>query len=145
MPVQSPATRFVAAFAAASFLAGSAASAAPRTVDPLLALSVFASSESRAAVCAAGAAAAAAAGAATAAQAAPATPGCVLPVVDAAPPPVVETPPPPVVEPPLVEEPGKSIGMLPLLLGLGAIVAAALLLLGDDDDDDDIDIPVSPN
>ena len=44
-------------------MAGSAASAAPRTLDPLVALSVFGTSESRAAVCAAGAQAAPAAGA----------------------------------------------------------------------------------
>jgi hypothetical protein len=136
------AMKFATAFAAVSLVTGSAASAAPRTVDPLLALSVFASEESRAAVCAAGAAAAAAAGAAVAAQAAPAAPGCVLPVVDAAPP-MVDTAPPPMVAPPVVETGGKSLGILPLLLGLAAITAAALLLL-DDDDDDEIEIPVSP-
>ncbi len=56
--------KFTTAFVAISMLAGTAASAAPRTVDPLVALSVFGTSESRAAVCAAGAQAAAAAGAA---------------------------------------------------------------------------------
>ena len=81
--------KYTTAFVAISMLAGSAASAAPRTVDPLVALSVFGTSESRAAVCAAGAQAAAAAGAAMAAQAATGQAGCVLPVMDAAPPPIV--------------------------------------------------------
>jgi hypothetical protein len=118
-------------------LASSAASAAPRTIDPLVALSVFGTAESQAAVCAAGSAAAAA-GAAVAAQGA--QPGCVLPVVDAPPPPVVSQPT--YIEPVVTRRDG--IGILPLLLGLAALAAAAILLLGDDDDDDEIRIPISP-
>jgi hypothetical protein len=123
-------------------LASSAASAAPRAVDPLVALSVFGTAESRAAVCAAGSQAAAAAGAAVAAQAAPA-PGCVLPVTDAPPPaPVTAAPPPaPVVEPVAT---GGGIGILPLLLGLAAIAAAAALLLKGDNGNDQITVPISP-
>ena len=138
MTRHSPLRRYTAAFIAASMLASSAASAAPRTIDPLVALSVFGTAESQAAVCAAGSAAAAA-GAAVAAQGA--QPGCVLPVVDAAPPPVVtEAPPPMVVEPVAT----GGIGILPLLLGLAALAAAAVLLLGDDEDDDEIQLPISP-
>jgi hypothetical protein len=139
--------RYTTAFVAISMLASSAATAAPaipRTVDPLVALSVFGTSESRAAVCAAGAQAAAAAGAALTAQAAPAQPGCVLPVVDAPPPPVVTeaVPPPPAVAP--VAPPGGGIGALPLLLGLAAIVAIAAIVLKHDDEDGEINLPISP-
>ena len=131
-----------AAFAAVSLMAGSAASAAPRSIDPLVALSVFGTSESRAAVCAAGAAQAAAAGAAMA-QAAGTQPGCVLPVVDAAPPPVVAEPPPPAVAvaPAAV---GGGIGALPLLVGLAAIVAIAAVVLKHNDSDGEINLPISP-
>lgn len=132
-----------AAFAAASLMAGSAASAAPHSIDPLVALSVFGTSESRSAVCAAGAAQAAAAAGAAMAQAA-GTPGCVLPVVDAAPPPVVtEAPPPPAaaVAPAAV---GGGIGALPLLVGLAAIVAIAAVVLKHNDSDGEINLPISP-
>ncbi len=138
MTRHSPVRRYTAAFIAASMLASSAASAAPRTIDPLVALSVFGTAESQAAVCAAGSAAAAA-GAAVAAQGA--QPGCVLPVVDAPPPPVVSQPT--YIEPAVVTR-RDGIGILPLLLGLAALAAAAILLLGDDDDDDEIRIPISP-
>ena len=130
-----------AAFAAVSLLASSAAAAAPRTVDPLVALSVFGTSESRAAVCAAGAAQAAAAAGAAAAQAAAGT-GCVLPVVDAAPPVVSETAPPVAVAPAAV---GGGVNALPLLLGLAAIAAfAAIVLVHGDEDDGEINLPISP-
>ena len=132
--------RYMTAFVAASLLASTAATAAPRTVDPLVALSVLGTSESRAAVCAAGAAQAA--GAAVAAQAG--SPGCVLPVVDAAPlPPVAEAPPPP----PLAAAPvvtGGGIGALPLLIGLAAIVAIAAVVLKHSDSDGEINLPISP-
>ena len=137
--------KYTTAFVAISMLGASAASAAPRTVDPLVALSVFGTSESRAAVCAAGAQAAAAAGAALAAQAAPGQAGCVLPVMDAAPPPPVVTevtpPPPPAVAPVAV---GGTIGALPLLVGLAAIVAIAAVVLKHKDTDGEINLPISP-
>ena len=135
------------AFVAISMLAGSAASAAPRTVDPLVALSVFGTSESRAAVCAAGVQAAAAAGAAVAAQAAAGQAGCVLPVMDAAPPPVVTEavpPPPPAAVAPMAVAGGGSIGALPLLVGLAAIVALAAIVLKHDESDGEINLPISP-
>ena len=133
-----------AAFAAVSLVASSAAAAAPRTVDPLVALSVFGTSESRAAVCAAGAAQAVAAANAAAAQAV-AGPGCVLPVVDAAAAPPVVTEPAPApavaVAPAAV---GGGIGALPLLLGLAAIAGIAAVLLMNDDSDGEINLPISP-
>ena len=138
--------KYTAAFVAISMLGASAASAAPRTVDPLVALSVFGTSESRAAVCAAGAQAAAAAGAALAAQAAPGQAGCVLPVMDAAPPPVVTeaAPPPPAAVAPVAVGGGGTIGALPLLVGLAAIVAIAAVVLKHKDTDGEINLPISP-
>lgn len=139
--------KYTTAFVGISMLAGSAASAAPRTVDPLVALSVFGTSESRAAVCAAGAQAAAAAGAAMAAQAATGQAGCVLPVMDAAPPPVVTEaapPPPPAAVAPMAMAGGSSIGALPLLVGLAAIVALAAIVLKHDESDGEINLPISP-
>lgn len=132
--------KYTAAFAAVSLLASSAAAAAPRSIDPLVALSVFGTSESRAAVCAAGAAQAAAAAGAAVAQAA-AGPGCVLPVVDA---PVVAAPAPPAevaVAPAAV---GGGVGALPLLLGLAAIVAIAAVVLKHSDKSGQINLPISP-
>jgi hypothetical protein len=123
-------------------MVGSAASAAPPSIDPLVALSVFGTSESRSAVCAAGAAQAAAAAGAAMAQAAGTQPGCVLPVVDAAPAPVVtEAAPPPAaaVAPATV---GGGIGALPLLAGLAAIVVIAAVVLKHNDSDGDIDLPI---
>lgn len=127
---------------AATLMFAQAAYAAPaqQRVDPLISLSVFGSAQSRAAVCAAGANAAAAAGAAaaTAAQA-PAT-GCVLPVV-VTPTPVV-TEPAPVLTPAVAT--GGGIGVLPLLLGLAALVGIAAVLFGSDDDGDGNLAPISP-
>ena len=118
--------KFVTGLVAATLFAGSAASAAPSTIDPLVALSVFGTAQSRAAVCGAGSAAAASA-----------TTGCVLPMAAAGAQTADQTTAPP------FAESGSSIGILPLLLGLGALAAAAVLLLGSDDEDD-IEIPVSP-
>jgi hypothetical protein len=136
---------FTAMFVAASMLGTSAASAAApvaRNVDPLVALSVFGTAQSRAAVCAAGANAAAAAGTAVAAQA-PAA-GCVLPVLDA--PPVAAAPPPPppaeVALAPAAASGGVSV--LPLLLGLAAIVAIAAVVIKHNDSSGEIDLPISP-
>lgn len=135
--------RYSTAFVAASMLVSSAATAAPRTVDPLVALSVFGTAESHAAICAVGAAqAASAAGAAAAAQAG--TPGgCVLPIVDAAPPPVVTqaAPPPP---PAVAVAPFATAGSIsPLLLGLAAVALAAVVLKHNDSDGE-INLPISP-
>jgi hypothetical protein len=138
--------KYTTTFVAISMLSASAASAAPRTVDPLVALSVFGTSESRAAVCAAGAQAAAAAGAALAAQAAPGHAGCVLPVMDAAPPPVVTeaAPPLPPAVAPVAVGGGGTIGALPLLVGLAAIVAIAAVVLKHNDRNGEINLPISP-
>lgn len=136
---------FAAAAAALSLVTSSVVSAAPvstSTINPLVALSVFGSPASRAALCTASAATVAS----SAAQAAQAQSGCVLPVVDTAPPAVVsEGPPPPVMVEPVAVTGGPNL--LPLLIGLGAFAAAFFLLddfiLGDDEDDD-IDFDVSP-
>lgn len=147
MKRQHPLSKIAVAGAAASLLVGSAASAAPgvQRVDPLVALSLFGTASSQAAVCAAGAASVAAGAAAV--QAAPAQPGCVLPIVDAPVAAPVAEAPFPVAAP--VESAGLfgGIGTLPLLLGLAAIAGGLLLLLDDDDDDEDdgIDVPVSPS
>ena len=133
-----------AAFAAVSLMAGSAASAAPRSIDPLVALSVFGTSESRAAVCTAGATQAAAAAGAAMAQAAGTQPGCVLPVVDAAPAPVMAEPAPPPAAAVAPAAVGGGIGALPLLLGLAAIVAVAAVVLSKSDKDGQINLPISP-
>ncbi len=140
----SKAFKFGAAFAAFGTVLGSTASAAPRSisaVDPLVSLSVFGTSSSRAAVCAAGTAATgAAAAAATTAQPGPG-PGCVLPVLgQQAPPPVVEVPMAPMA--PIATGGGFNIGgLLPLfaVLGLGAL---AIYLLENEDDDEEN--PLSP-
>jgi hypothetical protein len=135
----------IAAFSLATSAVASAAPAAPvasSALNPLVALSVFGSAQSRAALCSVGAAAVA--GAAT--SAAQSRPGCVLPVGDAPPPPVVaETPPPP---PPMMAAaaPAVAPNLLPLLLGLGAF-AAVFFLLGDEilgHDDADFTFPTSP-
>ena len=140
-----PFRKVTAMLIAASVLGSSAASAAAavpalRSIDPLVALSVFGTAQSRAALC--GASAAAVAGAA-AAQAAPGA-GCVLPVVDA-PPPVaaVEPAPPPAAVAPVAVA-GSSVGALPLLLGLAAIVGLAALVLKHNDSSGEIDRPISP-
>ena len=111
-----------AAIAAGSIFGASAASAAPTlsytALNPAVALSLFASSESLAAVCgiaASSALSAASTAAVTAsAQTGPAQ-GCVLPVVDAVP---VAVAPPPAI--PLAVVPA-GYSLSPLLIGLGAI------------------------
>jgi hypothetical protein len=119
-------------------VAASTPNAARAAMDPLVALSVFGSDASRAALC--GAAASATAAAAVAGQAAQAAaPGCVLPVVDVPPPAVVETLPPPPVAPPPVVASGGGFAISPLILGLLGIGAAilAVTLLRDKDKDED--------
>lgn len=136
--------QFTAMFVAISMLGSSAASAAApvaRSVDPLVALSVFGTAQSRAALCSAGAAAAA--GAAVAAQAPGA--GCVLPVVDAPPPvaaPEAAPPPAAAIAPAAVAE--SSLGAIPLLLGLAAIAAIAIVVLKHNDSSGEINLPISP-
>ena len=144
----SKAFRLSAAFAAFGIVLSSTASAAPSgisTADPLVSLSIFGTSSSRAAVCAAGAAttAAATSAAATAAQPGPG-PGCVLPVLGA-PPPVVTTVPPPVgiVEPVAVGGLGGLGSLLPLF-ALGALAALGVYFLEKQDEDFPLQLPDSP-
>lgn len=136
-----------AAILAGSLLASSAA-AAPRTVDPLLALSILGTSESRAALCAAGAAQVAApVGGAVSVQGGADPRGCVLPVLDAAPAPAVGEAPtvPAIAGPPSVV--GAS-SLLPLLAGLAAVAVAAAIMLKDGDADINLPspegVPISP-
>lgn len=125
-----------ASLAALGMVLSSTAHAAPSSltsIDPLVSLSLFGTSSSRAAVCAAGTAAAGAAtAAAVAAQPGPGA-GCVLPVLGVAPPPpVVSTVP---VEPMVATGGfGGLGGLLPLfaILGLGAL---GVFLLENQDDD----------
>jgi hypothetical protein len=143
MLAQSPFHKCTAAFVAIAMFGSSAASAAttaaPRMVDPLAVVSLFGTADSAAAICA-GSSAAAAAGAATASGQAPGA-GCVLPVVDAPPPPVAETAPPPALAP--VAAPAGGVSVLPLLVGLAAIIGVAALLLKADDEGE-INLPISP-
>lgn len=108
-------------------------SAPVQTISPMVALSIFGSQASAAALCGSSATATAASAAATAQ--APAG-GCVLPVVDAPPPVAIAEPLPP---------PPSGFGIAPILLGLAGIAILAALLLDDDDDDDEDDVPVSVN
>ncbi len=133
--------RVTATFVAASLLAGSASAAAPRSVDPLVALSVLGTSESYAAICAVGAAQAASAAATAATVQGVAPGGCVLPVVDAAPPPVVaEASPAPLIAAAPVATAGS---VFPLLLGLAAVVVAAVVI-SHKSSNGEIILPISP-
>lgn len=118
-----------------------AAQSAPvRSINPMVALSLFGSPASAAALC--GNQAAATAGAAAAAQA-PA-PGCVLPYADpVAPPPMAE--PAPLPPEPVAAAAPRGFGISPLLLGLLGIAGLAALIASQDDDDNDDPPPVSPN
>lgn len=126
---------------ALSLSTGSIASAAPLAsgpVNPLVALSVFGSAQSRAALCAAGSAAAAAA----ATSSAQAQSGCVLPAVDAPPPAVVENVPPPMT--PYAAAPAAAPNLLPLLVSLG-LFAGVFFLLDDTILGDGGDITFNPD
>ena len=144
MSAPSRTRKLAAAFVATAILGGSAAAAAPaaapRTVDPLVVVSVFGTSQSVAAVCA-GSSAAATAGASTAAATEGPGPGCVLPVVDAPPPPIVEAVPEAVSPLPLTS---GGIAALPLLAGLAAIVGLAAIFLVHDNPNGVINLPISP-
>lgn len=133
--------RIALAAGAAAFLSSQAAYAAPTHsfVDPLVSLAVLGGAPSHSAVCAGSTSATAAAVAA--AQAPPL--GCVLPVTGAPPPAAVaEVPPPP---PPVVAAGApKSIGTLPLLLGLAAVIGVLALILSGDDNGNGDTTPVSP-
>ncbi len=126
--VKSVYKNITAAIVAGSMFGASAASAAPvasySSINPAVALSLFGSSESLAAVCGMSASlAAGTAAAATTSQASPAQ-GCVLPVLDAVP--VAVAPPVPVAPPVAFVPAGYSIS--PLLIGLGAIAVGVGLL-----------------
>ena len=134
-------TRKIATFSAAIALCSppalataSATPAAPSQISPMVALSIFGSQASAAALCGSAATSTAASAAATAQ--APVG-GCVLPVVDAPPPvPVAEMAPLPPV--------GHGIGITPILLGLAGIAILAALIASQHHDNDN-NPPVSVN
>lgn len=141
--MKSVSRRFGAVVAITALFGSSVAYAAPTatprstSMSPIVALSLFGSAQSRAALCGV----AIASSAATTAQAGPAQ-GCVLPAVDAPVVPVVESAPV-MVEPVAVASNG---GISPLLLGLGAIALGVGLyaLLKNSDDDNNGRSPASP-
>jgi hypothetical protein len=114
--------------------AAAAAQASTPVYSPWAALSAVASQGSSQALC--GAAVAGAAAASAAAQGA-AAPGCVLPAVDAPPAPVAENAP---LTTPAAAVAGGGIGLLPLLLGLGALGGLAALLLANGDGEDEVGV-----
>lgn len=105
----------------------------PAQISPMIALSIFGSQASAAALCGSAATTAAAS---SAAMQAPGT-GCVLPVVDA-------PPPMPVAEAPLLPPPSGGIGITPILLGLAGIAILAALIASQNNDNDNKP-PVSVN
>lgn len=117
------------AVVAVSLLASSAAAAVPHTIDPLVALSVLGTSESRAALCAGRAAKPEAAKAAHTDARHP----CVVPKGGSSP-----------ASPqarPLVAAGG--VGPLPLYVGLAAVVTLAIVIKHSDSDGE-INLPISP-
>lgn len=129
--------RIVLLAGAAAFLSSQAVYAAPTpSIDPLVSLAVLAGGQAHSAICAGSAAA-------TAAAQAPA-PGCVLPVTAPPPAPVAEAVPPP--PPPPVVEAGapKTIGTLPILLGLAAIIGVIALIVSGNDNGNGEVTPISP-
>ena len=123
----------VALCAGPSFASASTAVAAPSQISPMVALSIFGSQASAAALCGSTATTAASAAAVTQAPVG----GCVLPVVDAPPPlPVAEAAPLPPVP--------SGIGITPVLLGLAGIAILAALIASQHNDNDNKP-PVSVN
>lgn len=123
--------------ASPALASASAVSAPAQSISPMIALSIFGSQASAAALC--GSSATTVVGSAAAAAQAPAG-GCVLPVVDAPPPlPIAE--PAPFVPAPVA---ASGIGIAPILLGLAGIAILAALILSQDNDNDN-DPPVSVN
>ena len=119
-----PFKRSLSAFVAVTIFSSSAASAAPQTVDPLIALSVLGTAESHAAVCgsgscAGGSLAAASAGSAVATEAGAAQENAS----------------------------GTEVhgNMMPLWVALGAVLIGwAWIILDDNDNDGEVDLPISP-
>ena len=111
-------------------MAHAAIAAAPSSLNPLVAVSVFGTPASAQAVCGNAAGPAAAAGAAAVAQG---QTGCVLPAVDTAPPPVGEAPP--------MQPVSRGFSLAPILLGLLGIAALAALIASGNDDSDSPDSP----
>ena len=128
MPLQRVRT-CTAAFAAITLLASSGASAAPQTsLDPLVALSILSTSESRAAVCSSASGSTACRGGSMAAVSAGAA------ATSAAQDDGVYAP-----------DATERGSMWPLWVGLGAVaIFIAWDLLEDDDDDGEIQLPISP-
>ena len=127
----------VALCASPALASASALASQPSTISPMIALSIFGSQASAAALCGSSATTMAASAAATAQSP---VGGCVLPVVDA--PPVV-----PIAEaPPFVPAPVavSGFGIAPVLLGLAGIAVLAALIFSQDNDNDN-DPPVSVN
>lgn len=120
--------------ASPAFASASAVPTAPAQISPMVALSIFGSQASAAALCGSAATSAAASSAATQAPGA----GCVLPVVDAPPPPL------PVAEAAPLPPPPGGIGITPILLGLAGIAILAALIASSGNDNDN-NPPVSVN
>ena len=121
------------ALCASPALASASAVAPAQTISPMVALSIFGSQASAAALCGSSATTTAASAAATAQ--APVG-GCVLPVVDA--------PPPIAVAEPVLIPASSGFGISPILLGLAGIAILAALILSQNNDNDN-DPPVSVN
>ena len=111
-----------------------AATYAPMSISPFVALSAYGTMQSRSAVCAT---AVGAAGVSAAAEG-QAAPGCVLPVLDPVAPVVVETAP---VGFAPVAAPGFGFGIGALLAGLVLVAGLAAVLLIDNDEGR---LPLSP-
>lgn len=138
MPLQRT-RNFTSALLAVTMLATPAAGAAPAPasasapaqVDPMVALSVMGTAESRAALCAPGSGVAICPGVSMAAASA----GSVVAAGAGA-----------AQDPPIYDETRATRGsMMPLWIALAVVLAGwAWIILDDDDEDDDVDLPESP-